>query len=92
MNMYTLDENECIIAEDLADAWRVWTEDVGGGPPSDFEDGLDAMDEVPEDRVIAVWVDDAGVPCEHGTGTIVRRTAKEWSDILGRGLAFMSEC
>ena len=92
MKMYTLDENECIVAEDRDDAWKVWTEEVGGGPPSDFEDGVDAMDEVPDGRIITVWVDASGVPCEHGSGTMEKRTATEWVAKLGRGLAFMSEC
>jgi hypothetical protein len=81
LHLFLLCDCDFVAAKDLDDAWAAYCEETGN-KRSDFEDPGEA---IADDKCIAV--------AEHeGRGAPkTTKTAREWAQYNGRGLAFSTE-
>ena len=77
-----------VIAEDVDDAWKVWTE-YCGEKREDYEtEAGDFWEELPDDKEISITFDDYD---EHAFPNPQKKTCAEWIKEKGRGFLCSTE-
>ncbi len=86
--VYEIGEADTIIAAGIDDAWTVWSEHTGERR-QDYEGQIE---ELPMDAEIGIWCDTEGQPAEPGgDNRLIKLSAAEWIDRVGRGFLCSSE-
>lgn len=92
LHMYYIGDSDHVVARSVDDAWEVWEETTGCVRGDVFDEPDEAIETEPDDKVLKVWTDDDGEPCEHGQGELTAKTAGEWARQIGRSFAFSEDC
>lgn len=90
LHLFILMECDYVAAADIGDAWRRYAAETGL-TRDDLDDPSDPGDAVPDEKEIGCWCDEHGEPDEHGAGTDITKTAREWAVQCGPGLVFTTE-
>jgi len=90
MKLFT-NKTNWVIAADVEDAWRVWSE-KSGEEREDYEDDW-TWEEVPTGDELAIWCDAGGIPCdpEEDGSELLTKTAAQWVEEHGRGFLCSTE-
>lgn len=94
LHLFSVCENEQVSAENAAEALGLWLVATGHKSVAEFDDSLtddDAVEQLPDGRIVKAWVTSDGQIGEHGEGTLTALTAAEWAKRYGKGIVFSSE-
>jgi hypothetical protein len=79
---------DMVVARNLDEAKRLWSETTGGIVPVDDED----WHQVADDYAFSIWCNAEGAPDEPGDGAkLITLTAAEWAANMGAGFLCSSE-
>lgn len=73
------DDCTWVIASSPEDATAA-SDEAGWGHPDP-----ESWEQLPDDRIVKVWCDANGDPCDIDSGTLTGRTCAEWVAKMGRG-------
>lgn len=92
LHCFSMQDTDTVVARDIDDAWLAWAEYSGYVEPAKVRADYDAedMEQLDDAKVIKIWCDAKGDPCEIGDGTKTEKPAAEWAK-RGRGFLCTTE-